>query len=524
MLNHSTDKWVTILKVEFPTEQKLMEQWYQSPAYQANVDLREKARNILSEMVAFGGKQMDKKSYERDIWDRYLIHIEGAGFVNMDTANYNYDFDNRDNIATYYRSLIFLAGSPSTTWYYQFDVEDGVSYMRSEYATKTDLAITDSSGHISIMGVAETTNTDDTLRTAFFGTGWVPLSSVGENAQHSEMGDECMGGAIAGLNVNDILSPKLLNSVEICVQPSQISSVTIGDYLSVMVMSWIAPETQGMQVLTYVKYILTKAPDDYIRIYLRRTDKQLEIDGQLDGPATAVLENLLAHNYNFEITPYRKFFDKEKYNSSKHVGAYISSHLEHQFTMIQNPHGTLEYYFNSIMDSLGRGTYDADKNKKILSDSFKKFGIDIFKIKEFDDMFDFTIKIKRDFRYEKGAWHTHHNIISPSEIIPDYIRILLGGKIITNDMVKTIPHVGFQAYLLFPNTFPLPEKQWEELHEIHTRHSNGERFQQELTYKEYVELAKDSIDIMKKNLESDHRFGHPRRNPRNNNNNAAAGA
>ena len=75
-----------------PKEQKIMEQWYQSPAYRENIELREKARNILSNMVAFGGKQMSKKSYEKDIWDRYLIHIEAAGFQTQDTEPYNYDF------------------------------------------------------------------------------------------------------------------------------------------------------------------------------------------------------------------------------------------------------------------------------------------------------------------------------------------------------------------------------------------------------------------------------------------------
>ena len=43
---------------------------------------------------------------------------------------------------------------------------------------------------------------------------------------------------------------------------------------------------------------------------------------------------------------------------------------------------------------------------------------------------------------------------------------------------------------------------------------NGERFQQGQTYESYVELAEHSIDIMKKNIESNQRrYGRPPERP-----------
>lgn len=487
MLSHSTDKWATILKVEFPKEQKIMEQWYQSPAYRENIELREKARNILSNMVAFGGKQMSKKSYEKDIWDRYLIHIEAAGFQTQDTEPYNYDFENKDFIPTYYRTLVFLFGTASSEWYYQFNTESISSHARSEYARGTDMAISDSSGHISIMGISETTNTDDTLRTAVFGTGWIPLSSVGENAQQSEMGEICTAGAIAAIDVNDVLSLNTDRTVEICVQPSRIASVTVGDYLAIMIMSWSAPETQGMQVLSYVKYILTKAPIGYLTRYLAAMDRQQEVDDEIEGPSTDILERYLSFNYDFTVSPYTKFFNKKAFNSTPFKREYHHSYsLEQSFQVFGNPRGTLEFYINVL----------ASSNNEMLSNHLKKFGIDIDNLEEFDEMFDFTLKKMGDFNFEKPPLGEETFISdNPSDIIPDIIIVLLSGNMWHDKLFRNITR-AFREYFLLPNIFPLPENQWEELHEIHRRYSDGQQFEPETTYEDYVESAETSKETI----------------------------
>ena len=118
----------------------------------------------------------------------------------------------------------------------------------------------------------------------------------------------------------------------------------------------------------------------------------------------------------------------------------------------------------------------------MLSNHLKKFGIDIDNLEEFDEMFDFTLKKMGDFNFEKPPLGEETFISdNPSDIIPDIIIVLLSGNMWHDKLFRNITR-AFREYFLLPNIFPLPENQWEELHEIHRRYSDGQQFEPETTY------------------------------------------
>lgn len=274
MLKHSIDDWMNIIKVANPPAQRMFEQWYNSPAYIENTEIRNSARTILENWSTNEGSfTPQKEDYERDKWDRFFIHLDihnsARGQRREEGGNIRTRrFANHAFISAGYTTITFMDGIKDAwnlSWQVQTiftptmdadnpgRLEENISPPQqhrgwpgpdNDYENDLGLANEIRRGKFTIQGaqylslqIRGTMVNENFKRPVYFCTGWHDMMTIVEQGNLSDFTTEMCNSSFIAISESGAKTENQSEGVNICVSPAP-SDSTNGDLIVVGLMNF----------------------------------------------------------------------------------------------------------------------------------------------------------------------------------------------------------------------------------------------------------------------------------------------
>jgi len=396
MLNHSTDNWINIIKVEFPNETRYIDEWYASPAYKENVDIRDEARAVLIRWFNNSHESIpSKKSYENQVLDVLFMHIDFRTDKQFTNA--------KVPIHKSYRTLIFMDTTGDIDWEigYLNNLHSGgfgtrelatypiVMLPSASLGSATDLAYTS----VQIRGKSKNTSYE---RTLYYNTGWHDILVLGDASNNSAWTESVCQSSFIAMSEEGAESYSQEDGVKVCILPSE-DTATNGDYVVVLHMYFIgaSPDKIGFPVMNFVLDMLN-APKTLVGKYIDDTDTQQVVGGghlQTDVDILFTWAITADGLFSSSFSPYSEIVDIPPPTNGDDEGLW--EYLMPLIDIYQNREG------------------------EHISNQFKKFGVDFTNNKVLE-YFKWTIMMVERYGDFRIGDHAPNTLIQ--DIIPDTVR------------------------------------------------------------------------------------------------------